>query len=417
MAENPTRLRRYKNPQRSIDFTEDLPTGASVEAIGVASADDAFSHGYLWTPDDRLPSTVVAIMHPRADFCRHYAVPALLRAGFGVWTQNSRWVGNDTTLIHERVLLDVAAGFRYLRERGTERIVALGNSGGGSLYTFYISQAHREPGERLTKTAYGSNFTLGDHDMPRVDAIAYLAAHPGEGLFLTKAVDPSVTDESDRLSCDPSLDAFNPENGFNPPTESSEFAPDFVESYRAAQLARIEHIDEIARNLIAEQLDGRRKATADPGDIYARRQTIATDYICVQRTDADLRCVDLSLDPSERDYGSMWGSRPDLFNYSPMGLGRLTTPQAWLSTWSGISSQAELPLCGPYVDVPAFVVNYTADNGVFPSDADLICDSLGTQAKERLDVAGDHYGFAAPGKTELGRDIALPQICDWIAGL
>ena len=57
------------------------------------------------------------------------------------------------------------------------------------------------------------------------------------------------------------------------------------------------------------------------------------------RTDADPRTVDLSIDPSDRPYGSLFGKRPDLINYGQVGFGRLTTPEAWLSTWSGLVVQ------------------------------------------------------------------------------
>jgi hypothetical protein len=60
----------------------------------------------------------------------------------------------------------------------------------------------------------------------------------------------------------------------------------------------------------------------------------------VFRTDADPRTVDLSLDPNERPYGSVFGQRPELIDYGLVGFGRLTTPEAWLSTWSGLASRA-----------------------------------------------------------------------------
>ena len=112
-------------------------------------------------------------------------------------------------LIHERVLLDVAAGMRRLRDLGFERIVACGNSGGGSLYTFYVSQAHSGRGKRLTETANGDPLDLNDFQMPPIDGAIYLASHPGEGHFLLHAIDPSVTDETDPLSCDSSLEVKN----------------------------------------------------------------------------------------------------------------------------------------------------------------------------------------------------------------
>ena len=49
--------------------------------------------------------------------------------------------------------------------------------------------------------------------------------------------------------------------------------------------------------------------------------------------------VDLSLGPSDRDYGSLSAHRPDLFNSGPFGFARMVTPEAWLSTWSGLAEE------------------------------------------------------------------------------
>jgi len=411
------RIGRYDNPYMSVEFRDQPPAGATVEVLGLESEDSAHSHGFLWLPPGKRPATVLTLMHPRADFARHYAIPALLRAGYAVLAQNSRTVGNDSMLVHEQILLDVAAGMRRLRDIGFQRIVAVGNSGGGSLYTFYVSQAHAPQGSRLTDTAAGEPLDLNRFTMPRVDAIIYLAAHPGEGLFLLHAIDPSVTDESDPLACDPTLDMYDPGNGFNAPPAETRYAPAFLERYRAAQHARVARIDACARDLVAARKAARKDLAANPAARAAWRQAIAVQFMTVYRTEADPRCVDLSLDPSARDYGSLFGHRPDLINYGPFGFGRLVSPEAWLSTWSGLSSRASIPRNGGRVDIPALVISYTADNSCFAADAELILDSLATPEKTLVSVAGDHYGHPAPGSQQWGRERALEKMIEWLKGV
>jgi len=135
--------------------------------------------------------------------------------------------------------------------------------------------------------------------------------------------------------------------------------------------------------------------------------------LTVYRTEADPRYTDPRLDPSARDYGSLFGYRPDLINYGPFGFGRLLTPDAWLSTWSGLSSRATIPRNGAAVDVPALVLQYGADHCVFATDARRILDSLRTEDKVLQEIPGDHYGHAAPGGGEPGRPAAVAALVEW----
>jgi hypothetical protein len=371
--------------------------------------DRAAAQGWLYARGGER--SVVCLMHPRANFSRHYLVPGLVDAGFAVLCINSRWLGNDSTLIHELVLLDVAAAMRAIRSR-YPRVVLAGNSGGGSLFTFYLSQALAPKGERLTDTAAGDPFDLNRFELPAADAMIYLAAHPGEGHYLLHAIDPSVTDEGDPVSCDPTLDLYDPANGFAEPPKESRFAPAFLQRYRAAQRARVERLDAEARR----RVDRRRAARArwqKTGSAEDRRLSIATDFLVVYRTDADPRCVDLSLDASARSYGSLWGVRPDAINYGAVGFGRVVSPEAWLSTWSGLSSRAEIEKTGARMTLPCLLVEYDGDNGIFPSDQDLIARSLGTGSLARVKIpGGDHYGFPA----ETGRERATAALVEWLKG-
>jgi hypothetical protein len=416
------RIGRYDHPHKCVSFAaNDAPHDATIagEPVWLEAEDGGLSSAILY--DRGACKTVVCFMHPQADMSRHYAIPALVEAGFAAFGQNSRYLNNDTHCIHELLLLDVAAGQRFLRARGYENVVLVGNSGGGSLFAFYQAQASLAPPGRLTETPAGDKVDLNAHDLPAADAYVMLAAHLGEGQILMHMIDPSVTDEGDPLSCDASLDPYDPDNGYRPPPESSRYSEEFVDRYRAAQRRRVARIDATARRLIAERNQAR-------GEIFAggfgertaaeqartvRRAAVHPPMI-VHRTEADLRALDTSLDPSARDAGTLFSYRPDLTNYMELGFARVTTPKAWLSTWSGAASHAALERNAPAVAVPSLVVNYDGDNAIFPADAPRALDLLGAADKRLVTVAGDHYGFAPGTQRRSGAPLALAEIVAWL---
>jgi hypothetical protein len=401
-----TTIGRYDNPYSVAVRSRPPPPGTRCEPMLLETDDRALAQGWLYSRGGE--DTVVCLMHPRADFAHHYAVPGLVERGVAVFCENSRWLNNDATLVHEVVLLDVAAGVRAMRER-YDRVVLCGNSGGGSLYTFYLYQALAPDGARLTDTAAGDPFDLNRFDLPAADAMTYLAAHVGEGHYLLAAIDPSVTDERDPVSCDPALDMYDPANGFVEPPGDTRYSSEFLTRYRDAQRARITRIDAEAKR--RHQLRRAARQQRGSGDLAARRRSIATDFLTVYRTDADPRGVDLTLDPSTRDYGSLWGVRPDWINYGAVGFGRVVAPEAWLSTWSGLSSRANILETGARMTLPAIVVSYSGDNGIFPSETDEIARALATPDVTRAEFDADHYGFPA----DHGREPAVAAIADWLS--
>jgi len=410
------RLGRYDNPATCVSFAA-LDPAVRREPIALQAADGGISSAMLYTTGRHR--TALCFMHPQADMSRHYATPALVAAGYAVFCQNSRWLNNDALCVHETLLLDVAAGMRALRERGFERIVLIGNSGGGSLYCFYIAQSSTAPPARLRETPAGDVLDLNAVDLPAVDGFVMFAAHLGEGRILMQMIDPSVVDESDPLSCDPSLDPFNPDNGYRQPPASSRYAPDFVARYRLAQRERVARLDAIARRHVMARGEARRVAAAaefvaQPWAEQARtlRAAVVHPHMVVFRTEADLRAFDLTIDPSTRDAGSLFSYRPDLTNYMEFGFARVTTPRAWLSTWSGVSSNAAVELNAPRVTIPSLVMSYTGDNAIFPGDAQGAYDALGSSDKRIANAPGDHYGFGIGTQQRAGAPIALAAIVD-----
>src|SRR5690606_17321489 len=197
----------------------------------LTTADGATVRGVLATvPGAR---TVVCLMHPRQDVTHHPLVPLLLQAGVAVWTQHTRSVNNDLTLVHEQALHDVAAGMVFLRARGLDSFGPIGHSGGGTIYAYYLGQAAREPAQRIAATPGGRPAALADAQMPLADGAVFLAPHPGQGKLLLACIDPSVADESDPLSVVPELNPFDPANGFAEPPASSRYSEEFLRRYRA----------------------------------------------------------------------------------------------------------------------------------------------------------------------------------------
>jgi pimeloyl-ACP methyl ester carboxylesterase len=273
----------------------------------------------------------------------------------------------------------------------------------------------------LTKTPADDRFDLNEYDLPPADAFIMLAAHLGEGHILMHMIDPSVSEEGEPLSRNAALDPFHPQNGYRQPPESSRYEPEFVTEYRKAQRARVARIDGIAREHLAQRREAREAIFADdfreqPWELQASalRQSVVCPYMTVYRTEADLRAFDLSLDPSDRDAGSLFSYRPDLTNYMEFGFARISTPRAWLSTWSGLSSNANVLQNAPKLRVPALIVSYAGDNAIFPADARAALDAVGSNDKQLVTVPGDHYGFATGTQTRSGAPLALARITTWL---
>jgi hypothetical protein len=272
-------------------------------------------------------------------------------------------VGNDLTLVHESVLLDVAAGMELLRERGYTSVTLAGVSGGAGLYSFYAEQSLTS--ERIAETPAGKPSGLVDAPMPAPDRLVLIAPHPGQGKLLLGCIDGSVADESDQDTTVAELDPYNPENGFG--EDGSTFDPEWLERYRAAQEARVRRIDEGARERLAP-------------------------ILITYRTDADPRTTDLSLDANDRRYGSVISPKPYVSNFGVNGFGRLTTPDSWLSTWSGLSSNAAVARCLRGVTIPTLIVEYTGDCSVFPSDIAAAKQASAADDLRHVQIRSTHFG-------------------------
>jgi dienelactone hydrolase len=398
--------------------------GIQLEQTSIKADDGVVTEGMLyWIPSKR-PKTVVVTMHPNDDRQRHYMLRPAAERGFAGYGMKSRWAGEHG--VHEELLLDIAAAVRYLKkERGFERVVFTGQSGGGSLFAFYQSQAETTPPNRLKETPAGDPPDLNKHEMIPADGIVILNANEGEGLHLTHHLDPSVLDESDPLKVDPSLDMYNPANGFRKPPESSQYSPEFVKKFRAAQWARAERLTERARGYIRER-NLYRSLLKQPGfdklpleqQLEIERRAEHLPMMILYRSEADLDYTDQTTRPTDREYGSNRSRRPDVFNLEPEARTRTIRPDVFLSTMSGPASRARLHENIRKVTVPTLVLVGTADRGTYVWEQEKTYESAGAKDKNIVKIEGaDHAWNPSGPKAGDGkqRERMLDALFSWVA--
>ncbi len=326
------------------------------------------------------PKRVAAIvMHPTSNFMGHYLIAPLAARGVACMGLNSRYAGNDTLLLMERVIQDLGAGVQFLRAQGYQRVVLIGNSGGGSLAAFYQAQA-----EKLTITHMvdGDPAPLSPADLPPVDGIALCAAHEGRSHLMRRWIDPSVTDEHDPLSVDPALDMYDARN--------QSFTPGFLARFDAAQAARLARIEAWVDGRLA-----RLRAQNTPGGPR-------DEVFVIHRTHADPRCIDLSLDANDRPVGSVWGAGADgarAVNYAASQMGRVTSLTAFLSQWSQ-RSRADGPSNLARTSAPVLLCTYTADASTFPSTRDAWLRAAAGRIRNVDIPGGNHYLAGQPALVE-----------------
>jgi len=366
--------------------------------------DGRSSWGVLYTPKDKMPQTAILSMHPRGNQSRNSRFLSLLEAGFATFGHNNRYMSNDKDGIHEHMLLDIAEGVSFLKGRGFEKIVLLGQSGGGSLMAFYQAQAVTTPPGRVSSTPGGDPPNLNEFNLPPGDGLLLVIPHLGEGKILEMRIDPSVIKEGDPLSIDPSLDMFNPANGFRPPPENTTYSQEFIARYREGQRARMARLDSWARDGIAEQ--NHNKGLMEQPDFrnlppaqqqLIERRSKTAGMMTIYRTWADLRYMDLGIDPSDRTVGENSGTTPWLANYSRSPTPGYISPRAFLSTRSSISSNAVSVENLPKVRVPLLIVQGTAHRAIYPSETKALFEAAGSEDKELVWIVGGDVSFNPSG--------------------
>lgn len=349
-------------------------TAKFAETYGFAASSGQIAlEGQYMLPRNTPSKTLYIFMHP-AGTLQLLPMPMVVAAsGLHVLCAASRYPKNDSALIMEKVAIDMGAWVRDGRDRGYEKIILVGWSGGGALSLFYQAQAETPT---IRTTPAGDPADLVEAGLIPADGVIFIAAHLSRAETLTEWLDPSVIDEADPDRRDPDLDIYAPDTTFLPP-----YDPDFVARFRAGQIARSRRITAWCDNML-----GRLKAPE-----------VERAFV-VHRTMCDVRWLDKTIDPNGRPEGRCYLGDPRSANVAPAGLARYTSLRSWLSQWSYDRSQAKGPANAALIrHTPVLQIENGADDAVPASHNPTIRAALATDDKEFVHIEGaSHYYMGQP---------------------
>ncbi len=360
------------------------------ESYGFAgTTGKVFLEGQYLLPDKKSSKTLYLFMHPTTTLQLLPMPTSLAAAGIHVLCAGSRYPKNDAGLIMENVAIDMGAWVRDARQRGYEKVILVGWSGGGSLSLFYQSEAE-DP--TVTATPAGDPVDFAAADLSPADGLIFIAAHLSRAHTLTEWLDPSVLDEIDSDKRDLTLDIYAPDCPNKPP-----FSADFVARFRAAQIARNRKITAWVQEWLAT--------------LRARGGSEIEKAFVVNRTMCDVRWIDATIDPNGRPPNACYLGDPRTVNVAPVGLARYSSLRSWLSQWSYDLSQANGPRNAARVKrTPVLQVENQADDAAPATHNPIIRAALANPDKEFVQIQGaNHYYREQPEKLAE----CLAAVLDW----
>ena len=206
-------------------------------------------------PDPVRSHIAILVTHPEHQNNFDYFIgPALARYGYRVMLLN--YYGREQS--YYEFLTPIAQAIRALRSLpGVRKVVLAGHSTGGAELTSYEVVAENGPKACQQAVRISKCDSRGLENLPKADGMMLLDSNSGapeRTISLEPGIDPRHPNRRD-----PSLNIFNPANGYDPATGAAHYSAAFLRKYFAAQRAR-------ADGLIDEALGRLSKIEKGQGD-------------------------------------------------------------------------------------------------------------------------------------------------------
>ncbi len=187
--------------------------------------------GALYKPLDKNEKNHIGVlvMHSDENYLSFSAGQELSKRGYTVICVN---VSDRNNSLNTK-LLEASFAVHYLRQyEGIEKVLLFGHSGGATLMSAYQNIAENGPEifqgkEKLIKCPNELN------GFEPADGLLLIDSNWGNGAMRLFSLNPAIISEDNGTQIDPSLDLFNPENGFSP--DGSTYDKAFIRRFQKMQ--------------------------------------------------------------------------------------------------------------------------------------------------------------------------------------
>ena len=190
----------------------------------------------------------VLITHPeRANNFNYFIGLELPKYGYRAMMLN--YYGKEQS--YYEFLQPLAAAIKALKAiPGVDKVVLVGHSSGGAELSSYQDVAENGPAACQGADRVYKCLPRGLDNLPKADGMMLLDANTG-APDKTMALNPAVNEFHPR-QVDPSLDMYDPKNGYDPATHSATYSDEFLKKFFAAQGTKANRVIDEALGRLAK---------------------------------------------------------------------------------------------------------------------------------------------------------------------